>query len=392
MTKTNPLTYDGYIEGYYGRLLSFADRRRVLKQLNALGMTSYFYAPKDDPFHRLEWRTPYPEQWLAEWRQFIADAKDMGITVIAGCAPGLDLNMFAESDMAIITDKLTSLCGYSAEQSAIPCLLMDDIPPSMADANGQHHQEGQAHAQLVYQLSNRLAERINASIMVTPRVYADELDQDTPGYLAGFVSELPAGIPVFYCGKHIVAHDLNMSETAICDAGMRASNIVVWDNIYANDYCPRRLFLGARYGESKYGWAEARHHTGGVMLNPTGMIETDILLLDIMAAGDDKDSWQAVFRKHHVPDAFFKIAHAFDRPVDPAASEHPLPDHDIPVMLSALDELLWRWKSPLAREWYPFLMGLRGDLLMLSGAADDLRQAKIMPPYLRQYYQRKMSE
>jgi hypothetical protein len=128
------------------------------------------------------------------------------------------------------------------------------------------------------------------------------------------------------------------------------------------------------------------------MLNPTGMIETDILLLDIMAASHDRDSWQAVFRNHYVPDAFFEIAHAFDQPVDPNASERPLPDHNIPVMLSALDELLWRWKSPLAREWYPFLMGLRGDLLMLSGAADDLRQAKIMPPYLRQYYQRKMSE
>jgi hypothetical protein len=361
-------------------------------------MTSYFYAPKDDPFHRLEWRMPYPEQWLAEWRQFIADAKDMGITVIAGCAPGLDLNIgldlnnSAETDIAIIADKLTGLCGYSAEQSALPCLLMDDIPPAMADANGRHHQEGQAHARLVGQLADRLAATGHPNIMVTPRVYADELDKDTPGYLNGFVSELPAGIPVFYCGKHIVAHDLNMSETAICDAGMQASNIVIWDNIYANDYCPRRLFLGARYGESKYGWAEARHHTGGVMLNPTGMIETDILLLDIMAASHDKDSWQAVFRKHHVPDAFFEIAHAFDQPVDPDASEHPLPDHNIPVMLSALDELLWRWKSPLAQEWYPFLMGLRGDLLMLSGAADDLRQAKIMPPYLRQFYQRKMSE
>ena len=30
--------------------------------------------------------------------------------------------------------------------------------------------------------------------------------------------------------------------------------------------------------------------------------------------------------------------------------------------IKAVDEMLWRWKSPLAREWYPFLFGLKHDL------------------------------
>ena len=51
-------SYYGYIEGYYGRLLSFAERGRILKQLKHLGMNSYFYAPKDDPYHRFNWRQP----------------------------------------------------------------------------------------------------------------------------------------------------------------------------------------------------------------------------------------------------------------------------------------------------------------------------------------------
>ncbi len=223
----------------------------------------------------------------------------MGITVIAGCAPGLDLDITAETDITIITDKLTELCGTTSNRHVIPCLLMDDIPPAMADANGQHHQEGQWHARLVGQLADRLASAENTSVMVTPRVYADELDYDTPGYLDGFVSELHPDTTVFYCGTHIVAHDLDMTATAIYHAGMATDNIVVWDNIYANDYCPRRLFLGLWHGRSG-----ARSETGGVMLNPTGMIETDILLLEIMAAGDNQDNWQAAFREHNVPAAF----------------------------------------------------------------------------------------
>ena len=40
--------FTGYIEGYYGKLLEWQDRDRLLDGLEAVGMTSYFYAPKDD--------------------------------------------------------------------------------------------------------------------------------------------------------------------------------------------------------------------------------------------------------------------------------------------------------------------------------------------------------
>ena len=38
--------FTGYIEGYYGKLLAWHDRDRLLDGLEAVGMTSYFYAPK----------------------------------------------------------------------------------------------------------------------------------------------------------------------------------------------------------------------------------------------------------------------------------------------------------------------------------------------------------
>ena len=38
----------GYIEGYYGKLLTWDERSRLLKQMQRLGMTGYLYAPKED--------------------------------------------------------------------------------------------------------------------------------------------------------------------------------------------------------------------------------------------------------------------------------------------------------------------------------------------------------
>ena len=62
---------------------------------------------------------------------------------------------------------------------------------------------------------------------------------------------------------------------------------------------------------------------------------------------------------HDVPDAFRVVAGFFDAPYgfEPAFA---LPDTT--AALAALDQLLWRWKSPLQREWYPLLMGLKHDL------------------------------
>ena len=354
----------GYIEGYYGRLLGFADRVRILARLQELRMNAYFYAPKDDPYHRLHWREDYPQDWLEDWRGFTDAAKTHGIRVIAGLAPGLDFSFDSsgESDLDILAGKLGVLAG---EAHIIPCLLLDDIPPRAVDGAD----EGAAHGLIAH----ALAVRLGREVMVVPRVYADELALESPDYLRGFVDAYEG--TAFYCGGEIVSREINLASCALVRAGFSFEGVVVWDNLYANDYCPRRLFVGAWAGRQNLG------NCGGVMLNPTGMIETDLLLLGVMDAGADLAGHGTVLRAHGVPPEFELIEHCFWHPPGCANATAPLSDTD--KMLEALDVLLWRWKSPLAREWYPYLMGLRADLLILRGEADALRQAKILPPYLR---------
>ena len=362
----------GYIEGYYGRLLGFAERARILARLQELGMNAYFYAPKDDPFHRLHWRADYPQEWLKNWRDFTATAKAHGVRIIAGLAPGLDFS--GEGDLDILAGKLGALAG---EAHVVPCLLMDDIPPPEND----DADEGAAHGRIAH----NLAARLGREVMVVPRVYADELAVESPDYLCGFVDAFAGAGRVFYCGENIVSREIDLASCALVRAGFASDAVVVWDNFYANDYCPRRLFVGAWEGRANL------ENCGGVMLNPTGMIETDLLLLGVMDAGADLARYEAVLRDAGVPPQFELIKNCFWHPTTSAAETAPPPDTEampeaLPeALLTALDVLLWRWKSPLAREWYPYLMGLRGDLLMLRGEADGLRQAKILPPYLRAF-------
>ena len=144
-------------------------------------------------------------------------------------------------------------------------LMLDDIPNDFKKRFGIDTSEGTYHAIL----ANRLSDKLGQNIFFVPRVYADELISDDPTYLEDLGKTLNPKIKVFYCGKNVVAKTYQnyqkISKTI-------SNEIVIWDNFYANDYCPRRFFIGPTLG---------RENLKNIMINPTGLINTDLLVLDI---------------------------------------------------------------------------------------------------------------
>ena len=126
-----PRPMRGYIEGYYGRLFDWQDRQRIIDRMAALGMSTYVYAPKEDPFHRVEWRTAWPQDWLRAFADFCEHARDRQIDVIGGIAPGLDYARGDEDkDFVSLSEKTASLARAGAAGIA---LMFDDIEPVSED-------------------------------------------------------------------------------------------------------------------------------------------------------------------------------------------------------------------------------------------------------------------
>ena len=363
MTGNNiPKPTIGYCEGYYGQLLSWDARSRLLDKLQQLEMNTYVYAPKEDYYHRVGWREPYPQDWSRCFSEFCKRASTSGINVVAGVAPGIDFDFShlsadrnegnSGSDFSILLQKSRQLLSLGASSLM---LLIDDIDPDFERRKGHFRTEGEAHAAL----ANRLADALPGTISVVPRIYANELSVDAVDYLPSFTETLHPAIEIYYCGKTIVAaepHPADIEELV----GPVANGIVIWDNLYANDYCPRRLFTGAWQG---------RQDCPDLVLNPTGMIETDLLLLDLMkiATNDlSADARRKVFRQHGVPAEFELVEQFYNSPHFTDQALPPAPTADDPVF-AALETLLWRWKSPLSREWYPLLFGLKQDLMLAQG-------------------------
>lgn len=416
----------GYAEGYYGRLLCWSERAQILRALKQYRLNCYYYAPKEDPYHRLEWRKPYPEQWREHFRQFCALAKKCGVRVVAGVAPGLDFDFSqlpAGEDFLHLVQKCKALLSDGADAVS---LLMDDIDPDFERRCGLFESEGQAHAALANELANALigvpgshrhdlwANPYNIAseslplqstrfssvpLWVTPRIYADELISDSPGYLPAFVDTLDVHHSIMYCGSDVVASVIDQESAESLrhhDPEKISGNpvqhrVIYWDNLYANDYCPRRLFIGP--------WLR-RDVSFHIMLNATGLVFTDCLLLELMAKVIDRPSvldtpektaetavveWLDVLSTHGVPKAFLKISDYFYHPVfnqkqaqKARKGELTDPYNTVGVndSLKAIEECLWRWKTPLSREWYPYIFGLKHDLLSSIGRLPPERVVK----------------
>ena len=270
-TENNEVT--GYIEGYYGRLLDWENRKCIVKALKKNKMNTYFYAPKEDKKHRFNWRSKYSLKWRKDFRNFTDFSKRQNINVIAGIAPGLDFNFkkfnskekeTTVSDFDYLYNKSKQLLKDGATKIA---LLLDDIPDNFKKNFGNKISEGTSHATL----ANKLSEKLGQTIYFVPRIYADELIKDEPNYLFDLSIILDKNIKVFYCGKSIVSKTLtNYSKVN----NILPNEIIYWDNFYANDYCPRRFFIGPYVG---------RRGLNNFMINPTGLIKTDLLILDIVS-------------------------------------------------------------------------------------------------------------
>jgi len=201
--RTDKKIIRGYIEGYYGKLLSWEHRELIIKSLYKNNMNTYFYAPKEDINHRLCWRKNYSKSWRLNFRKFTNISKKYNIDVIAGVSPGLDFNFKQlieksktnkKSDFEFLLNKANQLLNDGATSIA---LLLDDIPPDFKIKYGVDVSEGTYHAIL----ANKLSKELGQNIFFVPRIYADELIQDEPFYLKDLSKLLDSKIIMFYWRK-----------------------------------------------------------------------------------------------------------------------------------------------------------------------------------------------
>ena len=352
------INFNGYIEGYYGKVLNWSERKLIIKSLNTNNLNFYFYAPKDDQYHRKEWESNYPKDWLLNFKKFCQFAKKFKIKIISGISPGLtycfeklsNKSFVQNSQFQNLVTKIQVLIDYGSDYI---CLLLDDIP--VPKNNLKKISEGKIHAIL----ANALEKKFKKKILFVPRVYANELKKTNYSYLHNLSQNINANIPIFYCGPKIVSTRINKKFFNGFNSLFK-NKLIIWDNNFANDYCPRRLFLDPN---------NTPKNNYDIMYNMTGLVHTDLLLLDLVNVKNyNSKSYFKIFSRHGVPRSFTTIHEYFSH-----TNNQKKIEMDFKLKIKAIDDLLWDWKSPLALEWYPYLLGLKQDLILSLGLLSKSR-------------------
>jgi hyaluronoglucosaminidase len=79
----------GYIEGFYGKPWTPEERIGMLKLMASHRMNTYYYGPKDDPYHREKWNMLYPEKELIDLKTIINLANEYFVIFIFASRPAL---------------------------------------------------------------------------------------------------------------------------------------------------------------------------------------------------------------------------------------------------------------------------------------------------------------
>ncbi|MBR3753642.1 MAG: beta-N-acetylglucosaminidase domain-containing protein [Clostridia bacterium] len=250
----------GYIEGFYGPTWKHEKRLSVMCLMAKYGMNTFYYAPKDDEYHRAKWNLPYPEKELSELKELFDSAAENELNVCWCVGPGLTYHYTSEADFEALIAKFKNVYSIGVRNFG---LLLDDIANDFQYADDAEMYDGivDAHIALVNKAYQALKE-IDADITLTvcpTQYFGDAADY----YISKFGSGLPADIRIFWTGKEICSAFLTCRQA---DDFARSTNHkpLYWDNYPVNDAeMFNEMHLGAVKGRDK----ELYKHSDGLISN-----------------------------------------------------------------------------------------------------------------------------
>ncbi|HEY3394946.1 MAG TPA: beta-N-acetylglucosaminidase domain-containing protein [Lacipirellulaceae bacterium] len=271
----------GVVEGFYGRPWSHVQRLHLIDRLAALGLNTYFYAPKNDLNHRAIWREPYDDAQLSLFRQLVNACRQDGLNFIYGLSPGLDISFSKAAERDRITRRFAQFRELGAEHFA---LLFDDLPGRMSDDDRRAFASvAAAQCDVTNEIFAWAREQSpHTRFLFCPTPYCDRMDRAQHGgvaYLDEIGRLLDPAIDILWTGPEIVSETIPVES--IEQLSQRIGRApVIWDNLFANDYDVRRLYCGPYSGRPR----ELRGAVRGILINPNNEYPINFIALRTLAA------------------------------------------------------------------------------------------------------------
>ncbi|XP_035771315.1 protein O-GlcNAcase isoform X2 [Neolamprologus brichardi] len=267
----------GVVEGFYGRPWTMEQRKELFRRQQKWGLNTYLYAPKDDCKHRMFWRELYSVEEAEQLMTLIGAANEHGIEFIYAISPGLDITFSNQKEVSALKRKLDQVSHFGCKSFA---LLFDDIDHNMCPADKEVFSSF-AHAQV--SITNEIYQYLGEpeTFLFCPTEYCGTFCYPSvpqSPYLHTVGEKLLPGIDVLWTGPKVVSKDITVESIEEVSKILRRAP-VIWDNIHANDYDQKRLFLGPYKGRS----TELIPRLKGVLTNPNCEFESNFVAIHTLA-------------------------------------------------------------------------------------------------------------
>ncbi len=277
--------YRGVIEGFYGPPWPAAARLEFLQWMLDHDMNLYIHAPKNDPYQRLQWRSPYPQ---TEIDQFAAEIALAGseLAWVPSVSPGqplieaaqthdVDICFSCPADFAVLVAKLDQFWDIGARTLMVS--FDDVIKISTHPEDAAAYGEGDyAYGVMNGDLLNRLFEHYGARAAAEGSEFrlitvpADYFGITTTPYLEGLRATLTAdpAMIVMWTGVLVVSPTISCAEANGFAAAIGRKPLL-WDNFPVNDYAVTpKLMVGPYAGRA----ADLPDCLAGIAANPSHQV------------------------------------------------------------------------------------------------------------------------
>lgn len=234
----------GFIEGYYGIPWSNEDRMSLMRFGGKYKMTSYIFAPKDDPYHREKWDELYPKEKLDEIKEMAQVGNESKTRFVWTISPlgevakiaqsGGDPMLKLEENTKKMLEKFDQLYDVGVRQFGV---LGDDV--------------GSLPTDYVVSLMNSVHDWAKAKgdvydILYCPASYNSSWAWN-PSELNAYEKGFPKDIQIFWTGSTTCAP---IEQSTIdtfknkSNNGVERRDPLFWLNWPVNDVDMSRVFLG----------------------------------------------------------------------------------------------------------------------------------------------------
>lgn len=223
----------GFVEGFYGFPWSFEERLGLIKDTAEFKMNTYIYAPKDDPYHKDQWRTPYPDDKAEEIRQLAAESEKDNVSFCWSAHPGYGFNYNTDDDYNALIAKFEQLYSLGVRQFGIS---YDDLSGYVSGTN---------HANIINRVNREFVQEkgdVKPLIVVATR-YCNSWGSSMTTYFKPFMETLDEDVVVMWTGSDTMSAITKESyEWPKTQTGVDR-DLASWWNYPVNDYCEGNLMM-----------------------------------------------------------------------------------------------------------------------------------------------------